>query len=98
LSIFPGVGTFRNKKRVKAAHPPKKEKKTREAKGERERQMAPADRFSRRLSKVLLSYDKGEATSWTMSHGDKVARLERVARCAASRIPIYENVSTRRNL
>ena len=45
--------------------------------------MAPADRFSRRISKVLLSYDKGEATSWTMSHGDKVARLERVARSAA---------------
>ena len=45
--------------------------------------MAPADRFSRRISKLLLSYDKGEATSWTMSHGDKVTRLERVVRSAA---------------
>ena len=46
--------------------------------------MAPHDRSSRRISKLLLTYGgKNEATSWTMTHSDKVARLERVAQNAA---------------
>ena len=46
--------------------------------------MAPHDRSSRRISKLLLAYGgKNEATSWTMTHSDKVARLERVAQNAA---------------
>ncbi len=43
--------------------------------------MAPHDRSSRRISKLLLAYTR--STSWTMTHGDKVARLERVAQDAA---------------
>ena len=46
--------------------------------------MAPQDRSSRRISKLLLAYGgRNDATSWTMTPSDKVARLERVAQNAA---------------
>ncbi len=46
--------------------------------------MAPHDRSSRRISKLLLAYGgRHEATSWTMTRSDKVARLERLAQNAA---------------
>jgi hypothetical protein len=53
-------------------------------KKKKRKKMAPRDRASRRVSKLLLAYGgKSEATSWTMTHTDKVARLERVAQNTA---------------
>ena len=59
--------------------------------------MAPHDRSSRRISKLLLAYGgRNEATSWTMTRSDKVARLERVAQNAARSARSVEVAKARR--